>query len=525
MAPLAEQPISTYFNKKKEKPPLKRKKRDDVITNGKGPLSKKSKAGEAEPVAPHRKSFDMKNPSTSTPMPAQGRSQVTQYPTPISTMKTAGARNAQRVIDLTNDNDDEEDDGASLPISRFSPEKARRGLATPQTPVRRRNLHPHPTEIVPETPEHSTARQKSLAASPTRILAVSSFDDAQLDTSQIAIPSSQTQEMEASLSQIRSLPSLKSRTETEEMIVPSSQSQEALLTPSVPLELIERRKLLQAPPEENVGGEVDRDVVPTSQSQIENDMTFADALQQRDSLQKMDSLSSLSTLTVSASNLDEDNVPPPPSGPKSRRTAQDLQRTDSNGSMIVPMSDIDIESLFENGDTTVIPHLNRDNDTIIKMTNPPTILEDDLPSNPSQATSATESESGDEDWWRHVPPRTAMAFASPSQKRQSQRTAEKDEEIGSPHARYSPSQRMRSQRTSRDDEEHGSPRAGYSPSQKGRSQRMPRDKEYGSPRRAQYSPSQKRSGDDEEVVLSPNQRTHGASGLAVTVDVLVIGSR
>ncbi|EEB93716.1 hypothetical protein MPER_07591 [Moniliophthora perniciosa FA553] len=308
------------------------------------------------------------------------------------------------------------------------------------------------------------------------MLVLSSSDDALPGTSQIVIPSSQSQEMEASFSQIRSLPSLKSRTETEEMIVPSSQSQEALLTPSVALELAERRKLLQAPPKENVESEIDEDIVPTSQTQMENDMTFADALQQRDSLQKMGSLSSLSSLSTlsmsSVSDLDEENVPPPSSGPNSRRAVQDLQRTDSNGSMIIPMSDIDIESLFENGDASITPHPKQDDDTT-----------DDLPPNPSQASSTTESESGAEDRWKYIPPRTAMMSASPSQKKQLQRTVEEDEEVMSPHATYSPSQEMRLRRMSRDDEEHALPHAGY-------------------------SPSQKRSSDDEEAVSSPSRQTH-----------------
>ncbi|KAK7060284.1 hypothetical protein VNI00_001049 [Paramarasmius palmivorus] len=352
--PLGEGPITSYFDKK-------RKRNEAESESGGASSSKKPKKGRGRgqgkdvtatnasasgsgsaliDTKKQKKGVDTAHTDARTPLSKPVAAGLV-YPTPTSTSKPLlpHPSNKQKqveippIIDLTISEDEK----------------------VPKTPVRKNRRWKTPVDIVPETPE--------------------------CDRVGILRRESQSQRRSGVLGQEGT------QMEMETQIVPSSQSQEVSLTPRGMKKLGERRMALmslgkderkQEEVEKVLPSDTDDDeveFVPSSQSQMENEVTFDEVIRQRNK-----------------------------QGLRSQN--RDLDRKDS---MVAPISDIDISSLFEGVDHDEV----HDEDTH---------KSDDAKPN-EEAGSATESEAEDEDWWRKVPPRAPIGFMSPSQ-----RTREKEEE-------------------------------------------------------------------------------------------------
>ncbi|KAF9268213.1 hypothetical protein L218DRAFT_1073547 [Marasmius fiardii PR-910] len=397
---LLGEPSIRHFFKPKENRPTKRKRGDASTTVAIDhpvlpPLKRKKQSG----PHPRRKVFDDKDnyinrplptssppnllrPHASTPATQVKSSSAANYPTPKSTIKYNNILREPPVIDLT------KDDEEVPPLSIRSPLQ-RPGLATPKTPVRRRRVI---TEIVPETPSHR--------ASPVRPLHISIFPQPQRSTGQSLLGknselSCQPQEVEETPPQspvlAASKPSLACGS-SDLAVVPSSQSQEHEFDPSFFADLRARRLALE-----------NQEVIPSSQSQSQPQYWSREA---KDRAQGTE-LQGNEPNKVNSSQHSSDMRPP----------SSSLKRTYSDVSFIMPIEDTDISSLFEGDPTFSASHYGSN--------------EDVLPLNLkslSQAVSATESDSGGEDWLQKVGDRTAIGHAisqpkqRPSQPRSSYRS-------------------------------------------------------------------------------------------------------
>ncbi|KAL0063116.1 hypothetical protein AAF712_010024 [Marasmius tenuissimus] len=348
------------------------------------------KDGIANKPPPGEKTFPHTNTTPNLPQNVAGpsrRAQILQtpsaahYPTPKSVVKHIAAREPPTVaplIDLTED----DDQGHRAPSPPLPPGihsvLTKQSLITPKTPSRRRHA-PSIYEVVPETPDHpSSPIRIRQPETPTRRNPDYS-DEGDITTSLEVVPSSQTQEIDATMSQIQDLkrnasrPSIQPLQPTNsEMIVPSSQSQEQEIDEAFMAKWREAHPVLK-----------DDEVVPSSQSQV--------AFWSRDDNPK-DSKNEDSGEEEEL-DLDPDRtaVPILPSS---------LQRSDSNVSFIIPIEDNDLSDLFEDGDAL----WKAQDDAVLPM-----------PSS-SQATSATESDSGDEQWLQNVGNRTAVGHAASQKK-------------------------------------------------------------------------------------------------------------
>ncbi|KAK1227442.1 hypothetical protein PQX77_009589 [Marasmius sp. AFHP31] len=303
------------------------------------------------------------------------------YPTPKSVVKHIVAREPPTVaplVDLTK----EDDYGHRAPSPPQPPgihsALTKHSLITPKTPARRRHVWSI-YEVVPETPSHpSSPMRRRQPESPTRRNSDYS-NEGDITTSLEVIPSSQTQEIDATMSQIQDIkrnasrPSIHPLQPTDsDSIVPSSQSQEQEIDEAFMAKWREAHPVLK-----------DDELVPSSQSQA--------AFWSRDDNAKDSEDEDGGEKEELEQDPDRTAVPIPPSS---------LQRSDSNVSFIIPIEDNDLSDLFE------------DKDVLWKAQDEAVLP---MPSS-SQATSATESDSGDEQWLQNVGNRTAVCHAASQKK-------------------------------------------------------------------------------------------------------------
>ncbi|KAL0580933.1 hypothetical protein V5O48_001127 [Marasmius crinis-equi] len=388
-----DQQITNYFSKKKENVQSAKRKRGDPSTVAAerpgSPPPKKLKHKTANPA--RRQAFDDKD--TQVNKPAASHSNLTAstkngpardaqihqtssaavYPTPKSTVKFNAPRETipPALIDLTKD-DDSHDPSSPAQLSAIHPALRNTTLFTPQTPVRRRNARSI-YEIVPETPNHpSSPIRPRHPPTPSRKDS-GDTDEGDLTSSLEVVPSSQTQEMDVTLSQINVMkvntPRSSLNLVSSEMIVPSSQSQEQELDAAY---IAKWREAHPSAPDE--------ETIPSSQSQDEfwsHDYTVKVAPQKGKGPKLY-------------SNEEESDPKPGPSN--------GLQRSDSNVSFVISIDDADLRDLFEDGGALSQAQDDR---------------HEEIPTTTglSQATSATESDTGDELWLQNVGNRTAVVHA------------------------------------------------------------------------------------------------------------------
>ncbi|KAG7096689.1 hypothetical protein E1B28_004103 [Marasmius oreades] len=399
--PLGEPAISTYFERKRKENvrPTKRKRGDaeTTITTDRSCSPSPKRQKQRTSVHPRRQVFNDKDSYVNRPPTTSSRSPVlplpkrtsispthvhtlsaAKYPTPKSTVKNTNTRRESQVIDLTND--DEPSSSLSRSFTIRSPVRRSR-LVTPKTPIRRRRV---PSDIVPETPSHKVSPVRPLhLAIPSRRSTTQSLSEegSSVSTSLEGIaPSSQPKDLEEITSQLQEFVASKSslgRGSSE--IVPSSQSQEREFDPSYFATLRARRLTLE-----------DQDIVPSSQSQSQPQYWPREANHE----------------STGNNGNEPKEFDLPDRSPDISFSSNSLQRSDSNVSFIMPIEDTDISSLFE-GDPMFLAAQD-------------VAAEDVPPLKPlSQAISATESDSGDEEWLQNVGDRTAIGHAVSQRPQQS----------------------------------------------------------------------------------------------------------